>query len=100
VNWENLWPVIGVIAASLTATSFIPQIITQWRHPDRARVAYGTLAAFMLGSALWACYGIHLWDWIIIGANLFIFTNLGFLVVLQLLRDGARRRIKPPDLND
>ncbi len=84
---ESVWAAIGVAAACLTATSFIPQLLTQWRHPERARVAYGTVAAFLLGSALWTAYGIHLRDPIIIGANCFVFTNLAVLAVLQVLRD-------------
>jgi MtN3 and saliva related transmembrane protein len=87
---ETLWTVMGTAAAALTATSFIPQLVIQWRHPDRARVAYGTLAAFLLGSALWTGYGLHLKDPIIVGANCFILLNLTALTVLQVVRDLRR----------
>jgi MtN3 and saliva related transmembrane protein len=94
MHWHHLWALIGTAAAALTATSFIPQIITELRHPNRARVAYGTLGAFIAGSALWAAYGFHLRDWIIIGANLFILSNLILLTLLQLSRDIRNTKAK------
>jgi len=83
----TIWAAIGLTAAALTATSFIPQLLIEWRHPNRARVAYGTLAAFLLGSGLWIGYGVHLKDPIIVGANCFIFVNLALLALLQISRD-------------
>jgi MtN3 and saliva related transmembrane protein len=91
--WENLWPVVGLTAAALTSTAFIPQLILRIRNPDQARVAYGTIGIFMLGASLWATYGAHLQDWIIIGANIFILLNLGLLAVVQFIqeKDGRKR---------
>lgn len=88
---DSIWSWIGLAAAALTSTSFLPQIVTQLRHPDRARVSYGTLGAFILGAFLWAAYGVHLGDRIIIGANGFILSNLLFLLGLQIYRDLKSR---------
>jgi MtN3 and saliva related transmembrane protein len=87
----SFWPLVGIGAAVLTSTSFIPQTITRWRHPEHSRVSYATLVIFMLGSLLWAAYGIHLRDAIIIGANAFILTNLLFLALLQWWQERNRR---------
>lgn len=87
--WENLWPAVGLGAAALTSTAFIPQLILRIRNPGRARVANGTIGIFMLGALLWAAYGFHLQDWIIIGANIFIFLNLGALAVVQFAQEKA-----------
>lgn len=83
----HAWTAVGLAAAALTSTSFIPQIFAQLRNPEHTRVSYGTLGAFLLGSALWIGYGLHLRDWIIIGANLFVASNLAFLFVLQAGKD-------------
>lgn len=89
---EPVWAAIGLTAAALTATSFLPQLVTQWRHPERARVSYGTLAVFLMGSTLWTAYGVHRQDPIIVVANCFIFTTLVALTVLQGVRDLRRKR--------
>jgi MtN3 and saliva related transmembrane protein len=84
------WSVIGIFAALLTATSFIPQIIVRLRHPALARVSLVTLVIFMLGCTLWIAYGIHLRDKIIIGANIFILSNVLFLFLLQCFQPGSK----------
>ncbi len=81
------WTAVGVAAAALTATSFVPQLVLRLRRPDAARISFGTLATFLTGVVLWTAYGIHLQDWIIIGANLFIFLNLGAIAVIQLVQE-------------
>lgn len=81
------WTLIGLTAAFLTSTSFIPQIFLRLRNPRHARMSYGTLLAFLGGAALWTSYGLHLRDWIIVAANLFIFSNLLFLAILQYLQE-------------
>ena len=85
----NVWPVVGLCAAALTSTSFIPQLVLRLRRPGQARVAYGTLGAFMLGASFWTAYGVHLEDWIIIGANIFIFINLGAIALVQFIQEKA-----------
>lgn len=84
---NSIWPLIGIGAALLTSTSFIPQLIVRLKKPDQARVAYSTLWQFMTGALLWTFYGIHLKDWIIIGANIFILSNLSAIVVVQWLQE-------------
>ncbi len=87
---ETWWPIIGLSAAALTSTAFIPQLVLRLRKPGQARVAYGTLGAFMLGASLWTAYGAHLGDWIIIGANIFIFTNLSAIAVVQFIQERIK----------
>jgi MtN3 and saliva related transmembrane protein len=89
--WQQFWSAVGLAAAALTATSFIPQIISQLRRPDCSRVSYGTLSAFILGATLWTAYGVHLRDAIIIGANLFILSTLIILVCLQAFHRTPKR---------
>jgi MtN3 and saliva related transmembrane protein len=77
------WTILGILAALLTATSFIPQIIVRLRNPSQARISWVTLGIFMLGCALWIAYGFHLQDNIVIGANIFILSNVLILFLLQ-----------------
>jgi MtN3 and saliva related transmembrane protein len=87
----NTWSFIGLAAAVFTSTSFIPQTITRLRDPKQARVSYLTLGTLGFGAFLWLLYGIHLRDWIIIGANGFIDTNLVLLAGIQWAQE---RKIK------
>ncbi len=83
----SLWSFIGLGAALLTSTSFVPQLFLQLKNPAHARVSYLTLFQFSLGALLWTGYGIHLHDWIIIAANLFILANLLAIAAVQWVRD-------------
>lgn len=51
-----------------------------------------TLFQFSLGALFWTGYGIHLHDWIIIAANLFILTNLLAIAAVQWVRDLKQPR--------
>ena len=63
------WMVLGIAAASLTMFGFVPQIIKMWKTHSANDVSGLTLIQFGAGVALWMLYGIHLEDFIIIGAN-------------------------------
>lgn len=84
---HSIWNLIGLAAACLTSTSFIPQLIYNLRQPGAGRLSYGTLTTFVGGVVLWGVYGFHLRDWIIVGANAFTLTTLIALVALQGWQD-------------
>ncbi len=63
------WTLLGVVAASLTMFGFVPQIIKMWTTHSVKDVSGLTLIQFSAGSALWMLYGIHLRDFVVIGAN-------------------------------
>jgi MtN3 and saliva related transmembrane protein len=81
------WTIIGIAAASLTMFGFVPQIIKMWKTHSVKDVSGLTLLQFSVGSALWMLYGIHLQDFIVIGANAIslaaLFTALGFYLRLS-----------------
>ena len=64
-----VWTIVGVAAASLTMFGFVPQIIKMWKTHSVKDVSGLTLIQFGVGVLLWMLYGIHLQDFIIIGAN-------------------------------
>jgi MtN3 and saliva related transmembrane protein len=64
-----LWTIIGITAALLTMFGFIPQCVKMWKTKSVRDVSGATLVQFSIGVTLWMLYGIHLKDYIIIGAN-------------------------------
>lgn len=72
----DLWVVIGGTAAVLTMFSFLPQIIKIIRNKSVNDLSLITLFQFSLGVSLWALYGFHIKDMIIIVANLVTLSEL------------------------
>jgi MtN3 and saliva related transmembrane protein len=60
---------IGIIAAALTMSGFVPQIARMYRTKSVADISVGTLVQFTLGVTLWAVYGFSVSDPILIGAS-------------------------------
>jgi MtN3 and saliva related transmembrane protein len=76
------WKIIGLAAATLTTFSFVPQIIKIIKVKSFRDISLVTLFQFAAGVSLWALYGIHLKDAIIIAAN--CITLVTILIVLAL----------------
>ena len=76
---------MGITAASLTMFGFVPQIIKMWTTHSAKDVSGLTLIQFSAGATLWMFYGIHLQDFIVIGANAISLATL--LVALGLYRN-------------
>lgn len=87
----SFWSFVGLGAALLTSTSFVPQLFLLLKNPGHARVSYLTLFQFSLGALFWTGYGIHLHDGIIIAANLFILINLLAIAAVQGLKRNQVR---------
>ena len=77
-----IWLIVGIAAASLTAFSFIPQIVKIVKRRSAADVSLVTLLQFFCGVFLWLLYGIHLKDAIIITANSVMLTTLTIVIGL------------------
>jgi MtN3 and saliva related transmembrane protein len=88
------WMVLGIAAALLTMFGFVPQIVKMWKTHLANDVSGLTLIQFGVGVTLWMLYGIHLRDFIIIGANAVslatLIIALGFYVNLN--RGVQRKR--------
>lgn len=77
-----IWEIIGIAAAALTTFSFIPQIIKVLKNKSINDVSIITLFQFAIGVTLWAFYGIHLKNVIIITAN--IITLMTIITMIYL----------------
>jgi MtN3 and saliva related transmembrane protein len=76
------WTILGIGAASLTMFGFVPQIVKMWTTHSVKDVSGLTLIQFSVGATLWILYGIHLQDFIVVGANAISLVTL--LIALGL----------------
>ena len=78
---------IGTLAAVLTTTSFIPQVVRTVRTGDTRAISLWMYLLFCAGVALWGVYGVLLGSWPIMLAN-GITLALGLVVVWYKLRES------------
>lgn len=76
---DFFWQSVGVVAALLTSTSFIPQIVKAHKTKSLGDLSWGLLLTFGSGVFCWLLYGLYRQDAIIIGANAFTFSNIAIL---------------------
>ena len=87
-----VWTIVGAVGAILTMFGFLPQIIKMWQTQSVKDVSGLTLFQFGAGVTLWMLYGIHLKDFIIIGANAVSLATLLIALGFYLkLNHGIRR---------
>jgi MtN3 and saliva related transmembrane protein len=82
------WYAVGSIAAVLTSFGFVPQISKMWRTRSVKDVSPVTLGQFAMGATLWAIYGVHLRDGVIVVANVVTASTvvLGLLLYFRFLK--------------
>ncbi|MEP0826357.1 MAG: hypothetical protein HRF40_12810 [Nitrososphaera sp.] len=79
--------VVGISAAALTMSSFIPQIIRAVRTHSMADVSVYLMPFFIAGFSLWVVYGIMRDDLVIIGSNV---AGIIFNAILLFLKGRYR----------
>jgi|SRR5690606_21074470 len=89
ISSDTIIPIIGVAAATLTTSSFLPQIIKAYRTKSMQDVSSYLMSFFATGTVLWMVYGIFKADWVIIGANA---TATAFNVALLCMKFAYRRK--------
>ena len=72
--------VIGLIAATITTLSFIPQLIKTWKLKETKDISLLMFVTLGVGIILWIVYGFLLWDLPLILAN-----SITFIFVLIIL---------------
>jgi MtN3 and saliva related transmembrane protein len=75
---------IGSAAATLTTTSFIPQVWKVWHTRHTADISLIMYTLFSIGVALWLIYGILLESWPIIIANSITLILAGAVLVMKI----------------
>ena len=75
---------MGSIAATLTTTSFIPQVWQVMRTRHTKDISLGMYAIFTSGVAMWLVYGISIGSWPIIIANGITVCLAGAVLLMKL----------------
>jgi len=79
---------IGIFAALLTSTGFIPQIIKAIKIKEMKDVSILMLLIIFVGTFLWTIYGISIKDPIVIGANILTCSSAGILLIMKKIYNG------------
>lgn len=72
--------IIGLLAATLTTFSFVPQVYMIWKKKSAENVSLTMFLMFFVGILLWLSYGCYLNSLPVILAN--IVTGLLSLVII------------------
>ncbi|BAU05327.1 hypothetical protein NIES592_16470 [Fischerella major NIES-592] len=79
----ELLTILGLAAATLTTSAFLPQMLKTWQSKSAKDVSYTMLITFIIGIFLWLIYGIFRQDLAIILAN---FITLIFNLIILWLK--------------
>ncbi|HXB29585.1 MAG TPA: SemiSWEET transporter [Puia sp.] len=83
MNWVS---VIGLCAAVLTSTSFLPQALKTIRSKDTSSISLYMYILFTLGTLLWFIYGIATNDlpvWLANGFTLILASIILYFKILS-----------------
>ncbi|KAB1186495.1 SemiSWEET transporter [Photobacterium damselae] len=86
--------VLGYLAAFLTTSSFVPQVLHTLKTGDTRSISLAMYSCFVFGVFLWLIYGIAMKDWPIILANA-ITLMLASIILMLKVRDVIRTRKSP-----
>ncbi len=78
----NSITILGLVAATLTTSAFLPQMIKTWQSKSAKDVSLGMLITFCIGVFLWLIYGLYIQALPIILAN--SLTLIFNLIILWL----------------
>lgn len=73
--------IIGLIAAVLTTSAFVPQVYKTWKSKTAEGLSLTMYLVFLIGVILWLVYGIHIHSLAMILAN----SVTGFLAMLLII---------------
>ena len=83
--------IIGLVAAVLTTSAFLPQAWKVVRTRETAAISLAMYTLFSVGVALWLAYGLMTAQWAIVGANAVTLVFAAIILVMKL-GEGARSR--------
>jgi MtN3 and saliva related transmembrane protein len=75
---------LGLLAASLTTISFLPQVLKTWKSRSAKVLSLGMFLTFTLGVALWLVYGVMINDLPVILANVVTLLLASTLLFFKL----------------
>lgn len=78
---------VGIAAGILTTGAWLPQVIKTIRTRSAHDFSWGYLAAFSLGVALWALYGVLRHDIAVIVANVAALVLVALIAIVKARSD-------------
>jgi MtN3 and saliva related transmembrane protein len=76
--------IIGLMAATCTTVSFLPQVIKAWRTRSTRDMSAGMFALLVTGNSLWLLYGALIGDLPLVVANLITLGLVATILALKL----------------
>jgi MtN3 and saliva related transmembrane protein len=76
--------ILGLIAAVLTTSSFLPQVLHTWRTRSTKDISLVMFSVYVTGIFLWLVYGIMLHNIPLIASNTVTFLLSGTILLLKL----------------
>lgn len=61
--------ILGLIAAVLTTSAFVPQVYKAWRYKSTKDISLTMYFIFLIGVALWFVYGLYIKSFSMMVAN-------------------------------
>ena len=75
---------MGVLAATCTTLSFVPQALKTIRTRDTSGISLWMYVVFTVGIVFWFCYGLVLGSWPMIVSNAITFVLAATILGLKL----------------
>jgi len=76
--------ILGITAASLTTTAFVPQVIRVWRTRSTKDISLAMFGMTFLGIVMWFIYGLLRGDLPLILANAVTMMLVAAIIVAKL----------------
>jgi MtN3 and saliva related transmembrane protein len=86
--------IIGMAAAVLSTSSFLPQALRVLRTRDTQAISLAMYALFTTGVALWGIWGLILVQWPVVIANGITLVLAGLILTLKVRDVMAQRKAK------
>lgn len=91
---DIFFKIVGGCAATLTTISFLPQAVKCIVTKKTDNISLLMYILFVIGTFLWAAYGIHNQDWPVIIANVItaiLSTTILVMKIMNLPKEKAAR---------
>ncbi|MFT5751919.1 MAG: MtN3 and saliva related transmembrane protein [Flavobacteriales bacterium] len=76
--------ILGLIAATLTTASFLPQVYKTWKTKDVSGLSLPMFSMFLMGIILWFIYGLYINSLSLILANGITVVSCFLLIYFKL----------------
>jgi MtN3 and saliva related transmembrane protein len=77
--------VLGLVGATLTTISLLPQLIKVIKTRSTTDISAGMLVLLGTAFAVWLAYGLLIWDIPLIIANIFAVTQAMIILIFKII---------------